>query len=190
MPVKQTLLSLALVSLFISCDQIKDKQKVPDERVIEQPEEQTEEIEIPESSAVVIPDVPLGFLVTYEGKYATQERLFENELIANRLKNLKRFNYDALLQNYNTETPVIIINNIVHMSGCKQHDCPSSAYDFFIDLDNDNVNVYHFRSNMLRIYQENGLIELPDEFTAEMETKKSNAGIGDPSSIESKYTLE
>lgn len=181
--------SFIIMSLVLSCDKIKPKTEIPAEPVTEQPELiETEVVE--EEPAIVIPDVPLGFLVTYEGKYATQEKLFENEMLAARLKAMNRFNYEALLQNYNTETPVVIIDNIAHMSGCKQHDCPSSAYDFFIDLDNDNINVYHFRSNMLRVYQETDRIELPAEFATEMETKKDNAGIGDPDTIESKYTLE
>ena len=174
--------SLIIIAILLSCSKTKPNTDVPDKPLIEEPEEVIEPI--------VIPDVPLGFLVTYEGKYATQEKLFENELLSNRLKALQRFNYDALLQNYNTETPIVIIDNIAHMSGCKQHDCPSNAYEFFIDLDNDNINVFHFRSNMLRVYQEKGWIDLPAEFAAELETKKTNAGIGDPDSIESHYTLE
>jgi hypothetical protein len=174
--------SLIIIAILLSCSKTKPNTDVPDKPLIEEPEEVIEPI--------VIPDVPLGFLVTYEGKYATQEKLFENESLSNRLKALQRFNYDALLQNYNTETPIVIIDNIAHMSGCKQHDCASNAYEFFIDLDNDNINVFHFRSNMLRVYQEKGWIDLPAEFAAELETKKTNAGIGDPDSIESHYTLE
>ncbi len=188
--IKQLVLSLVLISFFLSCNKIK-KNTEPSKPLIEQQEEiQPVQEVIEEEPAVVIPDVPLGFMVTYEGKYAAQEKLFENEIMASRLKELNRFNYEALLQNYNTETPVVIVDNIAHMSGCKEHSCPSNAYDFFIDLDNDNINVYHFRNNMLRVYQEKGWIDLPPEFATEMETKKSNAGIGDPDSIESKYTLE
>jgi hypothetical protein len=185
---KKIIFSLVLIVLILSCDKTKTKTVLPAETQELQQEEIQEPV-IEEEPAIVIPDVPLGFLVTYEGKYATQEKLFENELLANRLKELKRFNYEALLINYSTETPVSIVNNIVHMSGCKQHDCPSNAYDFFIDLYNDNINVYHFRSNMLRVYQEKGWIDLPPEFASEMETKKLNAGIGDSEGIESKYEL-
>ena len=186
---KQIILSLFLISILLSCNKTKSKTELPAEPAIEQQEE-IEPITVEEEPEIVIPDVPLGFLVTYQGKYATQEKLFENETLATRLKALNRFNYEALLQNYNTETPIVIVDNIAHMSGCKQHSCPSNAYDFFIDLDNDNINVYYFRNNMLRVYQENGFIELPAEFATEMETKKTNAGIGDPDGIESRYTLE
>jgi hypothetical protein len=187
---KQTTLLLLLMSLVLSCNKTKSKTELPSEPAVEQQEEMEPVAVEEEEPAVVIPDVPFGFLVTYKGKYATQEKLFENEILATRLKALNRFNYEALLQNYNTETPIVILDNIAHMSGCKQHDCPSNAYDFFIDLDNDNINVYHFRSNMLRVYQEKGMIDLPAEFASEMETKKSNAGIGDPDRIESRYSLE
>ena len=185
---KQIILSLFLISILLSCNKTKSKTELPAEPAIEQQEE-IEPVKVEEEPEIVIPDVPLGFLVTYQGKYATQEKLFENETLATRLKALNRFNYEALLQNYNTETPIVIVDNIAHMSGCKQHSCPSNAYDFFIDLDNDNINVYYFRNNMLRVYQENGFIELPAEFATEMETKKNNAGIGDPDGIESRYTM-
>lgn len=182
---KTTLLAVCII-LIASCNKIKTEQpSKPDAQ-------QKEEIAPPaekEETDMEVPDVPLGFLVTYNGKYAAQEKLFENKVLADRLQQLDRFNYEALLLNYNTETPVRIVDNIVHMSGCKQHDCPSNAYDFFIDLEQDNINVYHFRSNMLRIYQEKGWIDLPEEFASEMETKKLNAGIGDPESTESKYEL-
>ena len=182
---QKIVLPLLFMILWTGCDKIKTH-KSNDNKLV--PEETAEEeyIEVPE---IVIPDGPLGFLVTYEGKYATQENLFENEEFAQRLKSLDRFNYEALLKNYNTETPITIIDNVIHMSGCRQDDCPSSAYDFFIDLDNDNINIFHFRSNMLRVYQEHGFIELPQAFAEELEVKKSNAGIGNTESSESKYEL-
>lgn len=183
---KKTVFFVVLLMLIVSCNKTKTEQ--PSEPEVQQ----KEEIAPPaakEETDMEVPDVPLGFLVTYKGKYAAQEKLFENKVLADRLQQLDRFNYEALLLNYNTETPVRIVDNIVHMSGCKQHDCPSNAYDFFIDLEQDNIMVYHFRSNMLRIYQEKGWIDLPEEFASEMETKKLNAGIGDPESTESKYEL-
>ena len=187
---KQIIFSLLFISILVACNKSKSKSELPAEPVIDQPEEIEPRAVEEEKPEIIIPDVPLGFLVTYQGKYATQEKLFENETIATRLKALNRFNYEALLQNYNTETPIVIVDNVVHMSGCKQHSCPINDYDFFIDLDNDNINVFYFRNNMLRVYQEKGFIELPAEFATEMETKKNNAGIGDPDGIESQYTLE
>lgn len=182
------LLILILVMTLASCNKIQKPANESDDRTIESVDtDETPQEEVPKE---VIPAVPLGFLVTYEGKFATQEKLFEREELADRLKKLERFNYPVLLQNYNTETPVVIVDGVVHMSGCKKDDCPRSAYDFFIDLNNDNINVYHFRGNMLRIYHEKGWIDLPEVFADEIETKKTNAKIGSTDDIESEYTLD
>ena len=180
-----------IFGMLMSCSKNNSKTKDLQKTIEEQKEAIPEVLEDTEKEPeIVIPDVPLGFLVTYEDKYATQEKLFEKEELAKRLKSLDRFNYDALLQNYNTETPIVIVDNIVHMSGCKAHSCPSNAYDFFIDLDNDNINVYYFRNNMLRVYQEKGWIDLPPVFNSEMDIKKENAGVGNPDGIDSKYSLQ
>ena len=186
------LLLLTLIFLLSACEKQKPEQKeIPVEEAlpVEVIEAVVEEPVEKELTKKEIPDTSLGFLVTYENKYAKQEKLFENKVLAKRLKGLKRFNYDKLLYFWNTETPIVIIDNIAHMSGCKQHDCPSNAYDFFIDLTNDNINIYHFRSNMLRLYQEKGMIDLPPVFAEEMEIKKSNAKIGEVDDTESTYSL-
>ena len=125
----------------------------------------------------------------YVGKYAGQEKLFEMEPLAGRLKVLKGLDYGIFLALWNAETPISMVNNVVHMSGCKQNACPESAYDFFMDLGNDNINIYHFRSNTLKIYQEKGWIDLPPSFAKEIEAKKSGAGIGATTDAPSTYSL-
>lgn len=192
---KLSILSLTLVLVLYSCDRIKtmktEEKSQESENSIEMPKEvDSLEVEIGETeNAMEIPDTELGFMVTYNGKYAGREKLFENAVLAARLKKLERFNYEAMLQRWNTETPIVIEDGILHMSGCKAHDCPSSAYDFFLDLENDNINIYNFRENMLKIYQETGWIDLPPGFAQEMEVKKSNAKIGEIDDTESTYSL-
>jgi hypothetical protein len=132
----------------------------------------------------------LFFLEDLEGKYPTQEKIFQNKELQRRLKKIRRLNYDLLVQNWNTETPITIENQIIHSSGCKSHDCPSSAFELFIDLKNNNINVYHFSNNSLRVYVEKGWIKLPPAFAEELEIKKENAKIGSTSDdIESKYDI-
>ena len=192
---KRIFFSLILVFLLFSCERIKNMKSGQEAPSSESPQEQVESAveEDAEAAEAVpemeIPDTELGFMVTYAGKYAGQEKLFEQEVLAARLKNLERFNYEAMLQRWNTETPIVIEGGILHMSGCKAHDCPSSAYDFFLDLENDNINIYNFRENMLRVYDEKGWIELPPGFAREMEIKKSNAKIGEVVDTESTYSL-
>ena len=192
---KKIILFLALVVSVVSCDKFKKNpsgqestESVSEQEMIDESDE-IKDLRKESEDEIEIPDTELGFMVTYNGKYAGQERLFENEVLAARLKKLDRFNYDAMLQRWNTETPVVIEEGILHMSGCKQHDCPSSAYDFFLDIENDNINIYNFRSNMLRLYQEKGMIDLPPGFANEMEIKKSNAKIGEIDDTESTYSL-
>jgi hypothetical protein len=160
------------------------------EKTQDQPVEKVEEIIQEEVSEDVVSEAPKVFsLKDYVGKSARQEKLFEREPLAGRLKVLQGLDYEIFIALWNVETPITIENNVVHMSGCKQHACPESAYDFFMDLDNDNINIYHFRSNTLRIYAEKGRIELPPGYTEEIEIKKSNAGIGNTEDVESKYSL-
>jgi hypothetical protein len=128
-------------------------------------------------------------LINQVGKYAGKEKLFEMEPLASRLKVLQGLDYGIFLALWNAETPISIENNVIHMSGCKQNACPESAYDFFMDLVNDNINIYHFRSNTLRIYQEKGWIDLPPAYAKEIVTKKTSAGIGATTDGPSTYSL-
>ena len=128
-------------------------------------------------------------LINKVGKYAGKERLFEMQPLAGRIKALKGLDYDIFLALWNAETPISIENNVIHMSGCKQNACAESAYDFFVDLVNDNINIFHFRSNTLRIYQEKGWIDLPPGYAKEIVAKKSSAGIGATTDNPSAYSL-
>ena len=189
-------LSFILIILILSCNNSKtEKQKAPvkeKQEIVTKPE--IELIKEPKTSSQMevnsksIPD-SLYFNVLL-GKYPTQIELFKNEILASRLKNINRFDYDALIANWNTETPITIEDQIIHASGCKAHNCPSSGYELFIDLKNDNINIYHFRSNTLRVYTEKDWITLPKGFNNEIETKKSNAKIGSTSDdMESTYNI-
>ena len=183
-------LPFLLFLIFYNCDQIK-KEKIsePVENNNEIDKEvDKSELEVVKVVAKTLPE--LFSLNDYIGKYPTQIKLFENEILASRLKKINRLDYDALVANWNTETPITIEDDIVHSSGCKAHDCPSSGYELFIDLKNDNINIYHFRGNTLRVYTEKEWITLPKGFNDEIETKKSNAKIGSTDDdMESTYNI-
>ncbi|NOQ91331.1 MAG: hypothetical protein GQ552_01285 [Flavobacteriaceae bacterium] len=177
---KLKLIPFILVILFIRCDNIKkEKQATPTEikqEIEKETKIQPKRNQQVETNSIAKPD-SLYFNALL-GKYPTQVNLFQNEILTSRLKSINRFDYDALIANWNTETPITIENQIIHSSGCKAHDCPSSGYELFIDLKNDNINIYHFRGNTLRVYTEKDWIDLPESFNNEIETKKSNAKIG------------
>jgi hypothetical protein len=181
--IKKYIAIAAVTGLFMTnCKQEKTQDQPVEEKVKEVIQEK-----VPEN--VVTEETKVFSLKDYVGKSARQEKLFETEPLSGRLKVLQGLDYEIFIALWNVETPITIENNVVHMSGCKQHACPESAYDFFMDLDNDNINIYHFRSNTLRIYAEKGRIELPPGYAEEMEIKKSNAGIGNTEDVESKYSL-
>ena len=183
-------LSFLLFIVFYNCDQIK-KEKINEP--VENNNELDKEVDKGELKVVKVVAKTLPELFSlndYIGKYPTQVKLFENEILASRLKKINRLDYDVLVANWNTETPITIEDDIVHSSGCKSHDCPSSGYELFIDLKNDNINIYHFRSNTLRVYTEKEWITLPKGFNDEIETKKSNAKIGSTDDdMESTYNI-
>ena len=182
---------LFMFCLVLSCQKLKKEPGVeaPDTRSDVPVEEMTVDSAATASDRIHYAS-DLDYLVDHQGAYAGREKLFEKDQLAERLQGLERFNYEIFLEFWNTETPMVMENSVVHMSGCKAHDCPSSAYDIFIDLENDNINVFHFRNNMMRIYAEKGWIELPEGFAREMEIKKSNAGIGNVDQTKSNYQLE
>ncbi|NOQ91111.1 MAG: hypothetical protein GQ552_00180 [Flavobacteriaceae bacterium] len=187
---KYTLLFFLTLVLFYSCN-TKEKNKIHVEIKTEiDLKEDSTELKQVETTTERKPKPGLFFLTDLIGKYPTQEKIFENKILTNRLKKINRLDFDKLITNWNTETPITIENQIIHSSGCKVHDCPSNGYELFIDLINDNINIYHFSSNILRVYTEKDWITLPKAYADEIDIKKSNAKIGSTSDdMKSTYTI-
>ncbi|MND87840.1 hypothetical protein D3C80_798490 [compost metagenome] len=119
----------------------------------------------------------LAYLKNEVGKIPYEAKLFDNEVLTTRLKALLGIEYDVMVKNWNVETPITSENEIIHTSGCKKHDCPGDAYDLYIDLKNDNINVYNMRGSKLILYKEKEEIALSGEMAKELNIKKENAGI-------------
>ncbi len=180
---KNNFVSFFLVLLIVSCN-YKKKQDTPqetDQEIYTNGKNNSLEKEVTQ------PD--LSFLIELTGKYPSQENIFKNEVLSKRLSELDNFNFNKMVKNWNKETPISIKDQIIHSSGCKDNDCPSNGYELFIDLKNDNINVYYFRGNTLRVYTEKDWIELPKIFQDELEIKKSNAKIGSIDETESTYDI-
>lgn len=177
-------LLFALFLIFHSCNNVK-KGKPP---ILN---EKSQEVDIQglEMKPDIKPMAGIYFLNELIGKFPTQEKIFDNEILSNRLKGIDNLDFDNLLANWNTETALSIEDQVIHASGCNDEDCPSSAYELFIDLTNDNINVYHFRGNTLRVYTEKEWINLPKIFNDEIEIKKYDAKIGNINDSESTYNI-
>ncbi len=183
-------LPFVLLILFYNCNQIKKEKIHEPVENINEIDKEVDKNELKDVKVVAKTLPELFSINDYIGKYPTQIKLFQNEILANRLKNINRLDYNALITNWNTETPITILDQIIHSSGCKEGNCPSNGYELFIDLKNDNINIYHFRGNTLRVYTEKEWITLPTAFSDEIETKKSNAKIGSTDDdMESTYTI-
>jgi len=174
---------LFLCLTFINCTNSKKEiqsspTEIESEIVEEAPKKVTEITNKTEINKELYGETDLLFILDLIDQYPTQVDLFSNQKLLNRLNNIDRFNSQNFLNNWNTETPLTLENGIIHSSGCKDNDCPNNAFELYIDLKNDNINIYNFRGNTLRIFKEKDFITLPKVYQDEIEIKKANAKIG------------
>ena len=126
-------------------------------------------------SAIINPSDTLNNLVT---KSVIGTHLLTESSIAPRLKTLLGTDYEQMVKYWNTETPFTKEGNILHASGCKQHDCNTYSYDLYIDTKSNKINIYKFSESKLTIFAEDDYqILLKDSFLEDLNTKKLNANI-------------
>ena len=106
------------------------------------------------------------------GKYPYEVKLLENPELKPRLSKLLGNDWADMKTNWNVETPIEIDGSILKASACQAHNCAANNYVMFVDLDSDNINVYHVVEDKgTKTYFEKGKIVLPKKF--EDETKPS-----------------
>lgn len=115
------------------------------------------------SQASIIP-----ILKKSAGKYPYEVKLLDNEELKDRLKKLLGKDFAAMKANWNVETPMEIENGIFKASACEAHNCASNTYVLFVDLNNDNINVFHVEDSGTKHYFEGGEIELPRKFADDL----------------------
>lgn len=126
-------------------------------------------------SAVINPIDTLNNLV---GKSVIGTHLLAKSSLTPRLKTLLGTDYDQMVKYWNTETPFTKEGEILHASGCKQHDCNTYSYDLYIDIKNNKLNVYKFSESKLNIFTEDNFrIVLKDSLLHDLNIKKSNSKI-------------
>lgn len=123
-------------------------------------------------SVVLNPSDTLKSLVD---KSVIGTHLLTQSSITPRLKALLGTDFDQMVNYWNTETPFTIEENILHASGCKQHDCNTYSYDLYIDTKNNKINVYKFSKSKLTVFAEDDFhIVLKDSLLQDLNTKKMN----------------
>jgi hypothetical protein len=126
-------------------------------------------------SAIINPSDTLNNLVD---KSVIGTHLLTESALSPRLKTLLGTDYDQMVNYWNTETPFIKEGDILHASGCKQHDCNTYSYDLYIDIKNNKINVYKFSKSKLTLFAEDDYrIVLKDSLLQDLNTKKINANI-------------
>ena len=154
------------ISKYVSSDQPRNSNTsnttpVVENKVKEQPK--------PEAS----PARPglASVLKKMEGKYPAEAKLFDNQDLSSRLKKLLGKDYPAMRSHWNVETPMEIVSGIFKASACEAHNCGANNYYIFVDLDGDNINVFHVEDEEPATYYEKGRIKLPAEFADNIPTK-------------------
>ncbi|MDQ6471904.1 hypothetical protein RB619_14710 [Flavobacterium sp. LHD-80] len=121
---------------------------------------------------------PTDTLINLVGKSAIGTHLLSQSSIAPRLKTLLGTDYDEMIKHWNTETPFEKEGDILHASGCKQHDCNTYSYDLYLDIKNNKINVYKFSESKLKVYAEDNFrIVLKDSLLRDLNIKKGNAEV-------------
>jgi hypothetical protein len=110
-------------------------------------------------------------LKKWAGKYPDDVRLLDDPDLTTRLNKLMGKDFDTMKKYWNVESPIEIKRNKLKTTGCEQHNCGANLYVMFVDLENDNINIYHLNDEgSTKTYFEKGKIQLPPDFAAEVET--------------------
>lgn len=122
----------------------------------------------PKPSATPATSAFIDLLRRSKGKYPYQVKLLDVPDLNARLKKLLGGEFASMKKFWNVESPIEIENDIVMTSGCEAHNCGSNHYFLFVDLNNDDINVYHRQDSGTKHYYERGEIKLPTRFADEV----------------------
>jgi hypothetical protein len=122
----------------------------------------------------VLPSASPGVISTLKkaaGKYPYEIKLLENAELKARLSKLLGRDWPDMKSNWNVETPMEIENGTLMASACQAHNCAANRYVMFVDLNSDNINVFHIEEDKgTKTYFEKGKIELLKKFEEEVTT--------------------
>lgn len=124
-------------------------------------------VETPKPAATAAKPGVISILKKAEGKYPYELKLLENAEMKARLQKLMGPDFAALKANWDVESPIEVVDGIVRASGCEQHNCGANVYYMFVDIANDNINVYHVKDKT-QVYSEHSKITLPKKFADEL----------------------
>ncbi|MFT4169916.1 MAG: hypothetical protein QM653_12435 [Dysgonomonas sp.] len=149
------------ISIILSLGVSSCTKKQPASQTSESKDSITSPITNNTSQGVEILD-KTSIIVKNEGKYPSEVKIFEDKPFSERIKNITGSEYDAIIKNFNVETPIVSENGIYKFSGCKQHDCPSFQTTIYYDAKTDNINVIISKNDKVSEFAEKGKIEISE----------------------------
>ena len=103
-----------------------------------------------------------ALFTTNDGKTPTEINLLENADLKARMQKLVGGEYDNLVKNFNTVTPIVSENGIYKTTGGKAHEVPAYQTTIYYDANNDNLNVVISQNDKEKTYVEKDTIKVTD----------------------------
>jgi hypothetical protein len=113
----------------------------------------------------------ISFLKKSVGKYPYDIKLLENVELRPRLKKLLGKDFSAMEGYFDVQAPLEIVDDVLMTTGCEAHNCGANQYLLFVDLKNDNINVFHVTDDETKHYFEKGEIKLPKKFAEQVSSE-------------------
>ena len=83
----------------------------------------------------------VNYLKNLDGKYPFDVNLLGNPIMKKGLKNLTEDRFNFLKKNFNTQMPMVILNNFFISEACKAHECGFTEFIIIVDLTKDVLYV-------------------------------------------------
>ena len=103
-----------------------------------------------------------ALFTTNDGKTPTEINLLDNADLKARMQKLVGGEYDNLVKNFNTVTPIGSENGIYKTTGGKAHEVPAYQTTIYYDANNDNLNVIISQNDKENTYVEKDTIKVTD----------------------------
>src|SRR5690606_36201116 len=112
-----------------------------------------------------------------EGKLPEEAGLTKNQELQQRIKKMLGKDYSKFVSDWNTETPIVVEDRIIYISGCQKSDCKANRYLLFLDVIDNNINIINFSYGRVRSWEERSVIGLPSGHLKKYEEVREEQGL-------------
>lgn len=144
---RKIFLSFTIIGLLASCNTSTENQT-----------DDTAATSVAENTAVE--NSASNFFAENKGKYPQEIKLLEESPFAERIKTLAGTDYEAMVKNFNVESPIVEENGVYKTSGCLKNNCPGFSTTIYYDEKKDNLNIVTDQNGKIKDYNEKGKIEI------------------------------